>query len=463
MHNHKKMSKDQVEKSRKVKPHQKAIVATQKKKADGKRKLKEDLQKKKQTKEDEEWKEGTNLRAKSKADLVEQRKLEAKNKKIQKKTLLEREEAHISTIKIRAGRGRSKSMGESPTSRPRKPRSVSLDETSPISEWKTPPKNTRRQSEVQIKKRITVLTMNGDETLLLMPKSSTVLDIKKRMEQLKGFPAVSQELLSPERSGPLIDGHKLDNLNLPNGAVIFCSNDVGTVNNWANFHHFRSPHKQKKHIAFSEDEKTATKSSVHPSATYIFTSGSVAGDSGPVRVWQLMIHELVDKSRMVIGLFEGRDLKMQEDPFPPKKAALPWGATTGAGAVDTQSPMWCISTDGKFRTPDEVGFMPARVNWGEKRFGAGDLLQLTLHPERQVIEFHVTRAGEQEEPAAEADPAESSESGSEDEEERKDVIVSLPEHLFTLPLGLTGQSAGDLHLFATLHSKGDSVTIKEVL
>jgi len=450
MYNHKEACKALKQKSRRSKPSNKAILMASKKRVDSKSKQWEDMERQKAAEDDAKWSVGTDTRRQSKLAESNQKKAQADRKRAQKLKLEQTEQAELLKIKqLRKNKGRSQSMGETPPLRPRRARSASMDETLPNPEWKTPPK-LNRQKSATAKQKITVLTMNGDDIPMFLPKTSTILDIKKRVELVKGIPAVSQELLSPEQERPLDDKQTLQELRLPKDSTIFCTNHAGTTSNWATFQHFRSPQKKKKHVEFSNDQKTATKTSAHPSATYVFTAGAVTGGSGPVRVWQLHIHCLHEEGGMELGLFQGRELKLEQHPFPVVKSK------TAALVVDRQSPMWCISTAGKYRSPDEDDFMPARSSseWSKRRFSEGDVLQVALHPEKQEISFHVTRMKT-------ADPADSDNGSS--GEETPDPAAPIPEHLYTLPMGLSGKSADDLHFFATLYSKGDSVTIKEII
>jgi len=429
----------------------------QKKKSDKKAHVKELVEKQKHKQEEDSWSTGINERAKSRTDLMAKKKIEADRKRQDKLDLQRAEESEIRRIKqIRQNRIRSKSMGQEPVPMPRRGRSQSMDETVPNPHWKTPPKLTRSQSGEESMQKLLIMTLNGDEHAIALVKSSTVSDVKLRVEEVCGIPAVSQELLSLVHNKPLVDKHKLIDLNLPANSVIFCSNHAGTVKNWANFHHFRSPQKPKKHIQFSDNEQTATKTATHPCATYVFTAGAVSGvRGGPVRVWQLKVQKIDDKGSMAIGLFQGRDLRMQQEPWPiPKNLNKPRG-------IDTQSPMWCISNEGQYKTPDESGCLPAKRSWGEKRFSTGDVIQVALYPDRQELEISVTHAATSEE----EDPASSSDTDSTVEGEIGEVgdggasDSPLPEHLYTMPLGLGEKD--DLHFFATLHTQGDSVTIKE--
>jgi hypothetical protein len=151
-------------------------------------------------------------------------------------------------------------------------------------------------------------------------------------------------------------------------------------------------------------------------------------------------------SRLGIGLFQGRDLKMEEDPWPVTRTKAEWGATKGTGSLNTQSPLWCISSDGKFKTPDCSGMIPAKTSWEEKRFNSRDMITVILCPDQQEMEFLLT-------------PTARDESGCKTE---LTTAEGEPGLLLSLPLGSVGEAADDLHLFVTLYSKGDAVTMHEI-
>jgi len=335
-----------------------------------------------------------------------------------------------------------------------------MDLTVSPQEWKTSPRMSRQQSNDDTKVKITILTMNGSETTLFMAKRSTVHDIKLQVQHLRGIPEVSQELLSPgyNRQRPLVNSQSLKDLGFRQGATIYCTNNAGTLDQWATFHHFRSPNKTKKHIEFNEDAKTATKTSAHPKATYVFTAGSVSAQrGGPNRSWELKVHSLnIRGGRMVIGLFQGRDLKLDEDPIPSPaflKEKVEWGSTKGAGQIDTQSPIWAVSTDGKYKTPDSTGFISMPGNSASmEQVCAGDIVRITLQPDVSQLEFHVAKGAPEIEP-------DTTPSSPETDTARPSLDVKEFRLWYTLPLGLTAAVSNDLHLFSALQSRNDSISI----
>jgi hypothetical protein len=435
-----------------------------------KQKIQNDQDELRERAENKKWAEGVNIRQKAKVDRLLEKTKRAEKKRQDKKSLEENEAVELQRIKQqRAMKGRSKSLSSEPlTPRPRRGRSHSMDLTMSPDLWKSVPSHNKSANN-RAKVKISVVTMNGDDTILTMPKNSTVWDVKLKVQALRGVPAISQELMSPKYNSdkPLVDSQTLKDLGLRNNATIYCQNNAGTLDQFATFQHFRSPNKPKKHIEFTDDDRTtattATKVSAHPKATYVYTAGSVSAHLGdPARSWDMKLNSLNEKEgRICIGLFHGRDLKMDEDPIPKpthlQKKNIEWGSTNGVGALNTQSPIWCVSTDGRYKTPDVTGFMSFVGN--EPRsvplVREGDTVRVTLQPGQSQIEFHIAAAP----PPVEADNAPSQAARPESELEPPPPAPEF-ELWYTLPLGLTVRSCvDDLHLFATLQSQGDSVSI----
>jgi len=442
---------------------EKGIQRAQQKKNSSKKKLIDAKEEARERSESAEWEVGINSRRKSKIDGQEAKKKLAEKRRREKKALEAKEEAEIQKIKqIRQMNGRSRSMGNAPESpMPRRGRSQSVDLTVSPENWKQSPRNSRQESHENTKVKLSILTMNGAETTLFLTKNSTVRDIKIRIEHVRGIPEVSQELLSPGYNSqkPLVDSQSLKDLGFRQGATIYCTNNAGTLDQWAIFQHFRSPNKPKKHVEFSEDEKTATKTATHPKATYVFTSGSVSAQrNGPSHSWEVKVNALnVRKGRIVIGLFQGRDLKLDEDPIPAPaslKKKVEWGTTTGAGQIDTQSRIWAVATDGKYKTPESTGFISMPGNdESMQQVSAGDLVRITLNPELAQLEFYISKA----QPEVEPDTTPSRPETETDIRPSLDVNEFMP--WYTLPLGLTAAVSNDLHLFTSLQTQKDSVTI----
>ena len=141
-------------------------------------------------------------------------------------------------------------------------------------------------------------------------------------------------------------------------STIYCANICDPIDSWANFQHFRSPQRAKRHVDFSNGSKTATKTTAHSKPTYIFTAGSVSTESvstaaGSVCEWSVAVESLGcnDGSRMSIGLFQGRDIRLDLDPI-----EIDWQTQyrQRRDSIAQQAPIWCVTSDGLCRAQDNL-------------------------------------------------------------------------------------------------------------
>lgn len=449
--------------------NEKGIQIAHMKRLEAKEKTAKDQMEANDRKAANDWTAGVNIKAKLKADVHGLKKRRADQKRREKKALEATEAEELAKIKTaRAAKGRSRSMGSDPISPlARRGRSQSVDLSISPESWKSVPSLARSVSNENTKVKLVVLTMNGSETTMFMTKNSTVRDIKLKVEHLCGVPEVSQVLLSPDHNSgkPLTDSATLKGLGFRQGTVLFCSNNAGTIDQWAAFQHFRSPQKPKKHVEFSVNEKMAIKTSAHPRPTYVFTAGSVSGQRGsPVREWDVKVNALDSRNgHLVVGLFQGRALKLDEDPIPTPAAVatskVSWGSSSGVGSIDTQSPIWCVATNGKYKTPEMTGFISLPSNAiSMQQVRAGDVIRISLQPDLGQLEFYKLSRDKDHDPEEDSAPSRP-EATDTHPSSRPSLTLAKFELWYSLPLGLEAEKSNDLHLFATLQSKGDSVAI----
>jgi hypothetical protein len=92
---------------------------------------------------------------------------------------------------------------------------------------------------------------------------STVREVKVQFEVLRGIPALYQSLYALDSEEALDDARTLASAGIAADGTLYCMSAEGASDEWANFHHFRSSHRPKKHIAFAADCKVRRCTHLH--------------------------------------------------------------------------------------------------------------------------------------------------------------------------------------------------------